>query len=184
MIGNTYYRLTVESFSHRDQRQRKHYRCRCQCGNVKTVQGSLLTSGNTKSCGCLGAEVRCSLTKLPNNGCVINHLILQYKRHARSRGYSFNLSREMFDSLVRQACHYCGVPPSNLKRTKNCKEGFLYSGLDRKDPERGYERGNTVPCCAMCNQAKRNFTERVFLGWIRRVATYQDAMAEQWGSLI
>lgn len=32
--------------------------CLCDCGNNKTLRGSLLVSGNTRSCGCLEAENR------------------------------------------------------------------------------------------------------------------------------
>lgn len=31
--------------------------CRCECGVVKSVASSKLTSGNTQSCGCLGREL-------------------------------------------------------------------------------------------------------------------------------
>ena len=36
----------------------RHYywNCQCDCGNTKVVLGSSLTSGNTKSCGCLAKE--------------------------------------------------------------------------------------------------------------------------------
>lgn len=31
--------------------------CRCDCGNEKTIKGSYLTKGKTKSCGCLHNEL-------------------------------------------------------------------------------------------------------------------------------
>lgn len=34
------------------------WECRCDCGNVTKVRGGSLTSGNTKSCGCLGRDHR------------------------------------------------------------------------------------------------------------------------------
>ena len=39
------------------------YECRCQCGNITHVRGSLLRSGNTKSCGCLQAEICANFNK-------------------------------------------------------------------------------------------------------------------------
>lgn len=36
------------------QGQGRWYLCRCICGNEKVIPGKSLTSGNTKSCGCLG----------------------------------------------------------------------------------------------------------------------------------
>ena len=39
------------------------YECRCQCGNITHVRGSMLRSGNTKSCGCLRAEIQMNFNK-------------------------------------------------------------------------------------------------------------------------
>lgn len=46
-------RATTES--HRDG-----WVCKCQCGNTVVVRGSRLTSGKTRSCGCLVDEMRSS----------------------------------------------------------------------------------------------------------------------------
>ena len=39
------------------------YRCRCQCGNITHVRGSLLKNGRVKSCGCLRDEIRANFNK-------------------------------------------------------------------------------------------------------------------------
>jgi hypothetical protein len=51
--GNRYGRLTVIdlAYTHKDN----YYEC--QCGNKKIVRGSNLTSGGTKSCGCIRAYI-------------------------------------------------------------------------------------------------------------------------------
>lgn len=36
---------------------KKHYRCRCDCGNVREVYYSTLEKGKSQSCGCLRAEL-------------------------------------------------------------------------------------------------------------------------------
>lgn len=38
--------------------QKVRWLCRCDCGNLKDIAAFELTSGNTKSCGCLQAEAR------------------------------------------------------------------------------------------------------------------------------
>lgn len=54
------------------------YRCRCDCGMVKMVCGSLLCSGRTKSCGCLRREVtgkrarHHGLNKTPTHTCWVH----------------------------------------------------------------------------------------------------------------
>lgn len=175
VIGRVVGRLTILSFSHHDSKHRRHYLCQCECGNTKTVQMSLLSSGNTRSCGCLARETKAK-QRLPNDAGVINHIVLQYQRHARDRGIGWHLTREEVDALVRQPCRYCGDPAGNLKRTKN-HPGFRHNGIDRRDPALPYVATNVVAACGRCNIAKGTMGEQEFFDWARRVA----AMAEQWG---
>jgi len=57
LTGQTFGRLTVLSFSHRHKGHR-FVKCKCECGNTTIVRKTHLTSGNTKSCGCLVADIR------------------------------------------------------------------------------------------------------------------------------
>lgn len=57
-------RLTIIELHHKKQhidkrgviRYREYYLCECECGNIKIVEKSQLTTGHTKSCGCLQKE--------------------------------------------------------------------------------------------------------------------------------
>lgn len=180
-VGDKFSRLIVLSFSHHDKRWRRHYLVKCDCGNQKTVQGTLLRSGNTKSCGCLAKDIK-RKRLLPNNQGVINQIILGYKRHAKGRGFNWNLSFDDVRNIITQPCHYCGSELSNMKITKNCKDGFKYNGIDRINSKKHYTKDNVVPCCAICNTAKNNMSKFDFLLWIERVHNHQKAMVLQWGS--
>ena len=173
--GDKINRLTVIKLDRIGNHYRSYYLFRCDCGKEKIILGSGVVSGNTKSCGCLSSEVK-KARRLPNNRGVINHLILQYKRHALNRNLSFNLSYSKFSKLIAGNCVYCGQPPSNIKVTKNCKEGFVYSGIDRINSARGYVVGNVGACCSLCNRAKNNMSLTDFKKWVLRL----KAMAEQW----
>jgi len=65
------------------------------------------------------------------------------KVEARKRGISLDLSREEWESVIAQPCHYCGGP---LAPT-----GY---GLDRKDTQGPYTLLNVVPSCLPCNRRK------------------------------
>ena len=56
MIGETYGRLTVIAYSHKDKYYAKHWQCSCACGNTCVVNRQKLISGHTKSCGCISIE--------------------------------------------------------------------------------------------------------------------------------
>ena len=52
LTGNIYGSLTVMKFSYREN-HKSFYECQCNCGNTVVVRSDCLTTGNTKSCGCL-----------------------------------------------------------------------------------------------------------------------------------
>jgi len=99
-------------------------------------------------------------------------VIQRYKRSAKYRGLYFLLTTKEISDLFKKKCYYCGSPPSN-----NCKHGkgngsFVYSGVDRKDNKIGYISKNCVPCCDICNKAKRNLDYQDFIDWIYRISDY------------
>lgn len=170
--GGKFSRLTIIEYLGPDSRHRKWFLCRCDCGNeVKAHSGSLLRK-NTQSCGCLAREAR-TATRLPDDWGVVHQVILQYKRHAKARGLSFELSKEEFRSLIEAPCHYCGMAGSNLKITRH-HPGYPHNGIDRKNSDLGYAIDNCVPCCRTCNFAKRDMPYEDFKAWLHRVAKFHE----------
>ena len=56
LTGQTFGKLTVVRFAGNNKCDARTWLCKCECGTEKTVKGSNLTSGNTKSCGCLAGS--------------------------------------------------------------------------------------------------------------------------------
>lgn len=56
LTGQRFGRLTVVRSIHTDKKGRAMWLCKCDCGGEKEVSTYQLTSGNTKSCGCLRTE--------------------------------------------------------------------------------------------------------------------------------
>jgi len=56
-IGQKFNRLTILSFSHKDKRYAIYWKCKCDCGTIKTVRQNHLKRGDIKSCGCYSKEV-------------------------------------------------------------------------------------------------------------------------------
>ena len=57
LVGRKFGRLEVKEYSHKNKWVASYWKCLCDCGNTKVVRGSSLTSGATRSCGCLLKEV-------------------------------------------------------------------------------------------------------------------------------
>ena len=180
-LGTKFNRLTILKFSHSDKRWRRFYLCHCECGAEKTIMGSALVSGNTKSCGCLRREVGKN-KRISENHSEVTAIVLGYKRHAKRRNIKWKLSRESVMNIIEKNCFYCGATPSNIKKTKNSLgDGLVYSGIDRVDNGEDYTETNVVPCCKTCNQAKGDMSLVEFQKWA--IAFSKKAMASQWGSL-
>ena len=59
LVGQRFDRLTVIEDLHKlNEKHCKIYLCKCDCGNIIEVPSVLLTSGQKRSCGCLGIETR------------------------------------------------------------------------------------------------------------------------------
>jgi len=181
--GDRFAKLTAIKHVCTKEHYRRYFLFRCDCGNEKILQISNVATENTKSCGCLAKNnhtKRTNKMEKTKQGAK-TAIYLQYKRHAKSRGIPFELTKDELIAITHHDYHYCGQPPSNLKKTKNDQKGLLYSGVNRWDNKKGYTLDNCQPCCKICNYAKRDMTWQQFRAWITKAHNHQIAMAEQWG---
>ena len=98
-----------------------------------------------------------------------NTLLRQYKNGAKSRKLSINFTKEEVTFLFKSNCYYCQRPPHQVKNKKRSNGSFIYTGIDRVDNNKGYEKDNVVPCCKRCNYWKKALTYDQFKGWVIKV---------------
>jgi len=131
MIGKKFNHLTVIEYSH-SRRNKMYWKCMCDCGNpefVVTYTGSL-TTGNTKSCGC----VRSGLYTDDISGQKFNMLtVIEYVKTENKRA--------IFKCLC-DCGNYINVMAKNLRNnnTKSC--GCLnktYASFNDELVKYGYE---------------------------------------------
>ncbi len=149
--------------------------CQCDCGNTKVLKFSDMSGNHTRSCGCLVREVNKNNTyrQKPDGSSAFNQLYLAYKKSARYRGLSFEITEGEFRMLTKSDCFYCDLPPSLQASTVKKTHGeYIYTGIDRIDNSKGYTLDNVKPCCKQCNYAKRDLSEQEFLEWITRLAAH------------
>lgn len=60
ITGQKFGKLTVIKFN-KIVNHNPHWLCKCNCGNIKSVQRGCLISGQTRSCGCLRKERKLTL---------------------------------------------------------------------------------------------------------------------------
>ena len=145
--------------------------CRCVCGFEKKVSAAQLIFGATTKCRVCSDKITGTQRRGPKGLAARNAILGTYKRGAKVRSLSWLLTEEQFDKLTKLNCYYCGLSPSN-EYGADRNGSFIYSGIDRVDNARGYELGNVVPCCGICNQAKSDMSAEEFITWANRVANH------------
>jgi hypothetical protein len=172
IIGMKRGKLTIIRLSSESnlKKGKRIYECVCDCGKKRFVRRELLVGKRipTTSCGCIRF-------KLPPGDGTRNALFVHYRIGAKKRGLSFSLNKDEFFVLSMSRCHYCGAEPlaeyyNSSKKTK--QRLCIYNGIDRVDNSKGYEIKNCVPCCKVCNMAKRLMSRNEFLEWVRKVYLY------------
>ena len=169
--GSVFGRLTVLSFSFRGHK--RLYLCMCECGNETSCFSNDLTRGHSGSCGCLQRSKTSEAKRRYPGHPAVNRLIGDYKRKARNKNREWSLTHEEATLMLSSPCSYCGQPPD---RKQTCgKTSLLVSGIDRKDSSMGYTLANCVPCCEICNKAKRDLPEESWEAWLDRITSFRSS---------
>jgi hypothetical protein len=174
LIGKVFGRLLVVKHIGRPPTHKlTHYECICECGKSVITPGSYLLDGHKKSCGCLYKEMWDGIRK-PEGAAAKKSLYNSYRRQAKNRKHSFTLTLERAIELMSSDCFYCGAAPDQLWPSAYAPTKFngrfVYNGLDRVDNALGYDEGNVVPCCWVCNNRKSASPVEEFLEWARKIA--------------
>jgi hypothetical protein len=176
VAGQRYGRLTGIEFVGTAKHKKTVWRWRCDCGAVVDRLLAYVRRGDTTSCGCHLTEVitnRPAVNRLPEGEASFNDLINRYRNSARNRGHTYNLDRERFRELTKMRCAYCGAEPSQRHHPVVGVNGaYVYMGIDRIDNDKGYEEGNVVPCCGICNRSKGTMTQAEFVAWLHRASAW------------
>ena len=135
----------------------------CDCGNTKIARSNKVFCKNakTKTCGCF---------KYKNTDPTFFAVYNRYKKGAELRNLTFNLSEIEFRLITKQNCFYCGIEPKKISKSKY--DVYVYNGIDRKNNKIGYILENSLPCCTMCNKAKRDIDFDVFINWIKILKSF------------
>jgi len=169
-LGQRYGKLTVIASAGR-KGTAAAWLCACDCGKHTIVASNSLRNG-TQSCGCFRATGAGSrpyrINILKPGEASRNRVLSQYKRDAVQRNLVWDLTNEQFFNIIARKCAYCGAPPFSV--TKISTNGdFVRNGIDRVNNSIGYTLDNSIPCCTICNHAKKDMTKTEFENWIERL---------------
>jgi hypothetical protein len=168
--------------------------CECECGKKLTVKAKYLLAGKTKSCGCLNDKQRILHAKQMAKAKAYDNPNEASAREAFKSTYceeGDTITFEFFLEQSQKQCSYCGVAPSNCfnkyRGIITCSKEdykaakFIYNGLDRVDNKLPHTPENCIPCCAKCNTAKNDRSQKDFLDWAERA--YQHFVVKKGGKI-
>lgn len=190
LTGKKFNRLLVLSFSSNLNNKHSYWDCLCDCGKIVNVKGTHLKDGSTKSCGCYGIEKRRKILTKEKGHSSWNLIYKSYIRKAKIRELEFNISFKKFKEICSLNCFYCNSSPKNfnaylkengevISKCKNDNSGTLerayikVNGIDRVNPDKGYNLNNCVPCCSICNMMKLDHTKTKFFEHIEKIVNFQ-----------
>jgi len=162
LLGKRFGMWKIHSLAYIGQRG-TYWNCICNCGSFDVVNGSSLTCGNSKSCGCV------KNLNFKKGEAAFRMLVHAYKASAKRRNYEFKLQLEECRNLFLNNCYYCGSKPFSIYRIPEVNGIFIYNGIDRLDNTKGYSLDNCVTCCKICNYAKQSMSLKEFKTWILKV---------------
>jgi len=155
-------------------RNRVYWRCKCDCGNEKSVAAKHLVGGKISSCGC--GQYR----RGKSNSCWKGYEDISgkywetLKRNAKKRGIEFSISTSyVWDIFIKQdrKCTLTGLPLF-FKTRSDYSDGT--ASLDRIDPNKGYVEGNVHWVDKKVNTIKWNLSLDNFLRTCKMVVKHRN----------
>lgn len=150
ITGRRYGKLTVIRRAENTKNNKTQWLCKCDCGNEKVVARSSLTSGKTRSCGCLMKESRVIVAeKLKGDKSPLFKHGMCYSRihviHRNMKGRCYNKNDHAYKSYGGRGITVCKEWRDDFLNFYNWAISSGYNDeltLDRIDVNGNYEPSN------------------------------------------
>lgn len=141
--------------------------CICDCGKQINILAKQLTSGMTRSCGCLRKQI-VKERMFKGYKDISGKYWSSVKRAALNRGLKFEISMEMVWTLYEKQQHKCALSGIDIlfdfdfnKRT---------ASIDRINNDLGYTLDNIQLVHKEINIMKNKFEQKKFINYCKRIA--------------
>jgi len=161
----TSYFTYIEEDKEKSTSNHRYMKVKCVCGTEKSIRTDYVPVD--VGCHKCGQIKRRSTFSNKTKESIIKSLYNSYARQATKRGYTFDITYEIFKEFIFKDCYYCSTPPSNT--AKQNYRSLTYNGIDRVDNSEGYHNDNIVPCCGECNWMKNKLSRDQFLDKVKKI---------------
>ena len=166
LTGMTFGRLLVLGVSEVSRNGHYRYHTQCKCGEEKTILGTHLIAGKTKSCGCIRREGKPRYWKgykaVPLS--YYNSILRGASGGKGRQPIDFDLSIEFIGDLLEKQNNLCALSKLPISYiTKSIS-------LDRIDSSKGYTKDNVQWVHKDINMMKRHYSTEYFKYLCAKVA--------------
>jgi hypothetical protein len=178
-VGNRYGNLVVLRQADQGKYCLWKWICRCDCGNEKTIVGTYLRNGHTKSCGCLPHAKGDKHQTFKGHKDIAGFFWGKIKKSAKKRQLEFNITIEYIWDLYLKQEKKCAISGENLKMTNSfsdtqTNEDAQTASLDRIDSSKGYVIGNVQWVHKHVNMMKQNYPQDYFVKLCKKIAAHNQ----------
>lgn len=178
ILGKRFSKLTVQKVATVSDRQmfnrtknsyytRKdiYYLCLCDCGNIKNIFRTNLTSGHTKSCGCLKRKTKDQNPAWTGYKEIGGAEWSRIVNHAKKRKLKFEITIEQAYGLFETQEGRCSLTglPLTFNEIKDGKHVSGTASLDRIDNTKGYLMNNIQWLHKDINWMKGTYSQERFI---------------------
>lgn len=163
LVGKTFGNGTVTSLTGQNN-GRRIWSVQCACGNIYKARTESLTSGNTKSCGCLSKRTGAKHPHYKGHQDISKNYWTKLKRGASNRKIVFLISIEDAWKLYESQQGRCKLSgwEISLKKPQT-------ASLDRINSKKPYTLGNVQWVHKDINRMKQHYTQEYFLSACRAI---------------
>lgn len=160
LVGKKFDRLEVLEFDHMTEKHQSCWKCKCNCGNIILVLGSYLTSGHTKSCGCLQVD---SKIKHGESHSKLYKVWLGIRSRVGDIGIIEHINNKFIKSYINKGITIC----DEWREFNNFNEWALNNGykdglqIDRINNNAGYFPSNCRWVTPSINMRNRECTVKL-----------------------
>ena len=177
--GERYGKLVVLGPVRRNKHSQIVWECVCDCGKKTEVLSAQLSTGKTKSCGCLrlmtndGSIRPCHLKGKDSpywrgHGDISAYRFIKIKEGAERRGVEMAVSIEYIWDLFLQQDRKCSLSGLQINFAESSR-GVSTASLDRIDNTKGYIEDNVQWVHKEINRMKWDMHQDDFLSFCRLI---------------
>lgn len=151
------------------------YLTRCDCGNMKEVQGKYLTAGRVKTCGKCELGRRLMATKGRIRAKGDKAVSMLYNRYVRSEvewGSAYIMPLDIYARKIKEKCAFCGRDP--LQRKKGPR--IPHHNLVLLDRSQVVTEDSWVSCCNTCERWKGKWNYVEFLEHVYKIVNHIELL--------